>query len=114
MIQDWFSHGTSPTDDPWEIPLADDDPWPDRPMRIMRTRPDPTAPPGEHRRPTYANTSTHWWDVSQIYGTTAETEQFVRSRHGRQAAGRPGRAAPAARRPGGATRGWCRGSGSGC
>jgi len=79
MIKDWFSHGTSPTDHPFEIPLADDDPWPARPMRIMRTRPDPTAPPGEHRRPTHASTSTHWWDLSQIYGTSVPAQQFIRS-----------------------------------
>ncbi len=79
MIKDWFSHGSSPTDHPWEIPLTDDDPWPDRPMRIMRTRPDPTAPAGEQRRPTHASTSTHWWDLSQIYGTSAQAEQFVRA-----------------------------------
>jgi hypothetical protein len=79
MIKDWFSHGTSPTDHPWDIPLTDDDPWPDRPMRIMRSRPDPTAPPGEHRRPTHASTSTHWWDLSQIYGTSAQAQQFVRT-----------------------------------
>ena len=79
MIRDWFSHGTSPTDDPWEVPLADDDPWPGRPMLIMRTRPDPTATPGSHRRPTYANVTTPWWDLSQIYGTTAEYQQWVRS-----------------------------------
>ena len=79
MIKDWFSHGTSPTDHPFEIPLADDDPWPARPMRIMRTRPDPTAPPGERRRPTHASTSTHWWDLSQIYGTSAPAQEFVRS-----------------------------------
>jgi hypothetical protein len=79
MIKDWFSHGTSPTDHPWDIPLTDDDPWPDRPMQIMRSRPDPTAPPGEHRRPTHASTSTHWWDLSQIYGTSAQAQQFVRA-----------------------------------
>jgi hypothetical protein len=79
MIRDWFSHGPSPTDDPFEVPLADNDPWPARPMRIMRTRPDPTAPPGSHRRPTHASTATHWWDLSQIYGTTADFQRWVRS-----------------------------------
>ena len=33
MIRDWFSHGRSSTVDPWEIPLADGDPWPDQPDR---------------------------------------------------------------------------------
>jgi hypothetical protein len=46
MIRDWFSHGRSPTDNPWRIPMADDDPWPRPPMLILRTRPDPTRPPG--------------------------------------------------------------------
>jgi hypothetical protein len=82
MIRDWFSHGKSPKDDPWEIPLSDDDPWPGRPMRIMRTRPDPTAPPGSTLPPTYANTETHWWDASQIYGSTREHQKLVRTGQG--------------------------------
>lgn len=76
MVRDWFSHGTSPTERPWEVPLADDDPWPEQPMRIMRTPDDPTRDP---RAPagtpdTRVNVSSHWWDASQIYGT-GETEQ---------------------------------------
>ena len=80
MIRDWFSHGKSPRENPWKIPLTEDDPWPDRPMQVMRTRPDPTAPAGDTGHPpTYANTETHWWDASQIYGTTAEHQRWVRS-----------------------------------
>ena len=80
MIRDWFSHGRSPTDNPWQIPLTDDDPWPQPPMLIMRTRPDPTRPPGpSDLPPTYANTETPWWDGSQIYGTTPEQQRFARS-----------------------------------
>ena len=29
--------------EPFEVELASDDPWPERPMRIARTRPDPTT-----------------------------------------------------------------------
>jgi hypothetical protein len=92
MIRDWFSHGRSPTDNPWQIPLADDDPWPGRPMLIMRTRPDPTRPPGpSDLPPTYANTETPWWDGSQIYGTTPEQQRFVRSgEHGKLRVGPDG------------------------
>ena len=43
MIRDWFSHGRSPTDNPWQLPLTDDDPWPQPPMRDAWTR--PTRPP---------------------------------------------------------------------
>ena len=85
MIRYWFSHGHSPTENPWQVPLAEDDPWPERPMRIMRTRPDPTRPPGpSDLPPTYANTETPWWDGSQIYGKTPEAQRFARSgEHGK-------------------------------
>ncbi len=84
MIKDWFSHGKGPRENPWEIPLTDDDPWPDRPMRVMRTRPDPTAPPGGNHPPTHTNTETPWWDASQIYGTTLEQQRFIRTgQHGK-------------------------------
>ncbi len=79
MIRDWFSHGTGPKDNPWEIPVTDDDPWPVRPMQVMRTRSDPTAPPGGNHPPTHANTQTPWWDASQIYGTTPEQQQLIRT-----------------------------------
>jgi hypothetical protein len=79
MIKDWFSHGKGSRENPWEIPLTDDDPWPDHPMRVMRTPPDPTAPPGGNHPPTHTNTETPWWDGSQIYGTTPEHQQFIRT-----------------------------------
>ena len=81
MIRDWFSHGKSPTDNPWRIEIGDDDSWRgERPMPIMRTRPDPTRPPNaDATPPTYANTETHWWDASQIYGSSKEAQDRVRS-----------------------------------
>ncbi|MDQ4129624.1 MAG: heme peroxidase [Actinomycetota bacterium] len=81
MIRDWFSHGKSPTEDPWLIEIADEDPWAgDRPMAIMRTRPDPTRPADStDHPPTYADSETPWWDASQIYGKTKEAEGQVRS-----------------------------------
>ncbi len=85
MIRDWFSHGTSPKDNPWTIPLAEDDRWPERPMQIMRTRPDPTRRPGpDGLPPTYTNTESHWWDGSQIYGSSDEQLASRRSgEHGK-------------------------------
>ena len=79
MIRDWFSHGRSAADNPWEIQLTDADPWPDRPMKIFRTPPDPAPPGGPAAPPAYVNTLTHWWDASHIYGTTIEHQAFVRS-----------------------------------
>jgi hypothetical protein len=82
MIRDWFHHGTSPTDNPWRIDLEDDDDWPDPPLHIMRTPDDPTAPPSSDLPPTYTNINTHWWDGSQVYGSTPEQQQFLRSYEG--------------------------------
>ncbi|MDQ3803517.1 MAG: heme peroxidase [Acidobacteriota bacterium] len=80
MIRDWFSHGKSPTENPWKVPLEEGDPWHENPMLIMRTRPDPTRPPdADGAPPTYVNTETHWWDGSQIYGSTREIQDRVRS-----------------------------------
>ena len=54
-VHDWFSHGKNEAEEPWELELADDDPWAERPMRIERTRRDPSHPDGgaadvRHRR----------------------------------------------------------------
>jgi hypothetical protein len=83
MVHDWLSHGKNQKENPWLIPLADDDPWPQHPMQILRTRPDPTRGPADAGMPpTYANTETHWWDGSQIYGSDAATQARVRSGEG--------------------------------
>jgi hypothetical protein len=89
MVRDWFSHGKSPKESPWEIPLAADDPWPDKPMHILRTMPDPTRPTGDDGAPpTHINTETHWWDTSQIYGSDATHQKLVRTgRDGKLAVG---------------------------
>ena len=95
MIRDWFKHGTSPTEDPWTLELDPDDDWPEPPLLVHRTPPDPTTPPGQ--RPARRRTSTsntHWWDGSQIYGNSA-AEQDVPAR----ARGRPAAAGRRAIRP---------------
>ncbi len=80
MIRDWFSHGTSPTENPWTVTLAEDDPWPERPMRIMRTPDDPTRPPDRPDLPqTRVNVLSHWWDGSQVYGTNIDDQKFLRT-----------------------------------
>ncbi|HCI81571.1 MAG TPA: heme peroxidase [Ktedonobacter sp.] len=79
MVRDWFSHGTSPKDNPWQIELHDDDPWPDHPMNILRVPSDPTRTSGSSNLPpTYINTETHWWDASQIYGSNKAQETLRR------------------------------------
>ncbi len=79
MVRDWFSHGKSPKENPWLIQLRDDDPWPEHPMKILRVPADPTRPPSSNLPPTHVNTETHWWDASQIYGSSKEQEAMRRS-----------------------------------
>lgn len=75
-VHDWFSHG-SVTSEPFVVPLQDDDPWPDRPMRVERTAPDPNPDPTGPA--TFTTQDSHWWDASQIYGTTAEFASALRA-----------------------------------
>ncbi len=79
MIKDWFSHGPGDADKPWRLPLSADDDWPQRPMLVPSTVPDPTRPAGSDGPPTFANTLTHWWDLSSIYGTSEQAQAAFRS-----------------------------------
>jgi len=57
MVHDWLSHGKNDKDRMVEIPLADDDPWSQRPMLVARTRTDPAPTPADASRPpAYVNT----------------------------------------------------------
>jgi hypothetical protein len=83
QVHDWFSHGHNEKENPIEIPLKEDDPWPERPMTVRRTGRDRTRPPDEagatSKIPSFTNTETHWWDGSQLYGSDQATQNLVRS-----------------------------------
>jgi len=79
-VHDWLSHGKNQEKDPWEVPLHEDDPWPEHPMRIDRTTLDPGYSPDSGLPPTYVTADTHWWDASQIYGTDPGFAEKLRSR----------------------------------
>ncbi len=80
MIRDWFSHGRSQADNPWQVPLAQDDDWFENPMRIVRTADDRTRTAAEANLPlTYLNSETHWWDASQLYGNTKAFQSQIRT-----------------------------------
>jgi hypothetical protein len=68
-VHDWFSHGKNLERNPWEVELAANDPWGESPMRIPRTRRDPTSDEDPRTPPTFVTADSHWWDGSQIYGS---------------------------------------------
>ena len=80
MVHDWMSHGKGVRDERVEVPLPPGDDWPSPGdhMEIVRTppaqgRPAPGGPP------VFVNTETHWWDGSQVYGSTAERQRQLRT-----------------------------------
>jgi hypothetical protein len=91
QTHDWFNHGTPVTGSEFNVDIPAGDKWHENPMRIRRTRPDPTrtdptkpypdgkAPDGIHP-PTYVNAETHWWDGSEIYGSTSNAAHKLRKR----------------------------------
>ncbi|MBU9767089.1 peroxidase [Mycobacterium sp. TNTM28] len=75
--RDWFSHG-SDVNRMLEIPRPPGDDWPDPTINVPATAADPSGRPGGS---TFVNTETHWWDASQIYGSTREFQDAIRSHH---------------------------------
>ena len=77
QTRDWFSHGTDP-DRSFRVPRPDGDPWPDPELVLPRTRRDPSVPDAVDLPTTFVNTETHWWDASQIYGSTEQFQAAIR------------------------------------
>ena len=102
QVHDWFNHKRRQPANPAEhlpgdylpkIPLAKDDKWPggkedpdDRMKTVMwirRTEPDASReqskdPPDAPGPPTFVNTEAHWWDGSQIYGSSEDRQRALR------------------------------------
>src|SRR5437660_4546061 len=70
MIHDWFSHGPNQKENPWQVPIENGDDWPYKPMTVLRTQHDTTRSGSDGLPPTFRNRETHWWDGSQIYGSS--------------------------------------------
>ena len=76
----WFFHGNGEPDKVINIPLGDNDDFPQNPMQIRRTIPmNGKEIVDGQPAPVFANTETHWWDGSQIYGTGKEKQSEVRT-----------------------------------
>ena len=83
QVHDWFNHGTPDVTDLIEVPTKPGDDPLVCPMRIRRTRPDPTRKKGDGNGPvTYVNAESHWWDGSQIYGSSDKAAAHLREHRG--------------------------------
>ncbi|MFI0976341.1 peroxidase family protein [Streptomyces sp. NPDC021093] len=91
QVHGWVSHGDAVRDDPIEVDLADDDPWPSCPMRVRRTPKDPRPSTEAGSRPGFANHISHWWDGSQIYGADEARCRQLRTGEGGRLAMTEGR-----------------------
>lgn len=78
MVHDWLSHGPNLKPRPYKVPRPPGDDWPQDPMVILRSRPDPAGEADAGLPACYASTETHWWDASQIYGSSLRQQRFVR------------------------------------
>ncbi|MEM1299231.1 MAG: peroxidase family protein, partial [Pseudomonadota bacterium] len=78
MVHDWLGHGKNNPAEKHIIPVPEDDVWPpDRPdgqpngeMSVFHTTRAPTNPKDEGRPDPFTNVETHWWDGSQLYGSS--------------------------------------------
>jgi heme peroxidase len=79
---DWFGHGENSDTEFFDIPLPEGDDWPDDVIKVKQTHPDRTRTFKSGLPPTYVNTVTHWWDGSQIYGSSEQRCRELRSGEG--------------------------------
>lgn len=79
MVHDWFAHKKGVWTHTHDVPLEAGDTWHERPMRVPKTPADPPKVPGSTRPPAYINESTHWWDGSHVYGSSASAQASLRA-----------------------------------
>ena len=80
QVHDWFNHGNPVKGGEIEVDIPTGDQWHQCPMRIRRTRPDPTRAANDGAGPpTFANAESHWWDGSQIYGSSQTAAAYYRA-----------------------------------
>jgi hypothetical protein len=83
QVHDWMAHRRAFGDegmDTYQVPLADDDEFPENPMRIVKTVKDSDGDAATP--PTFVNTESHWWDCSGIYGKSLQAQRDLRSLEG--------------------------------
>jgi hypothetical protein len=79
QVHDWFMHKKGAWQYTHDVPLDNADGWHERPMRVPKTPADPPKTQGSTRPPAYINENTHWWDGSQVYGSTPASQASLRA-----------------------------------
>jgi hypothetical protein len=104
----WFFHGRGKPEEVMEIPLRPEDDWPEHPMHVRRTVSTPANQGGSGGRGhngdgsiDFGNTETHWWDASQLYGSSQDQQDALRTfEDGKLKIGADGRLVPDPHEPG--------------
>jgi hypothetical protein len=92
QVHDWFMHKKGSWTHTHDIPVADADTWHERPMRVPVTPADLPRVANSTRPPAYTNENSHWWDGSQVYGSTTAQQAGLRlGRDGKVRVGADGR-----------------------
>lgn len=81
QIHGWFNHRRLNLRDRRQEDILWRDPR--GPTQLARTPADPGGPEGAP--PGFVNTETHWWDGSQLYGSSLARQRLVRGLGGREA-----------------------------
>jgi hypothetical protein len=79
QVHDWFVHTKGSWSHTHDIPLGTGDTWHENPMRVPKTPADPPKVEGSTRPPAYINENTHWWDGSQVYGSSPASQASLRA-----------------------------------
>jgi hypothetical protein len=79
QVHDWFVHKKGSWTHTHDIPLEDSDRWHERPMRVPKTPAEAPKVPNSKRPPAYINENTHWWDGSQVYGSSPAAQASLRT-----------------------------------
>jgi hypothetical protein len=79
QVHGWLNHERSRSEF-HEVPVPAGDDWPDSHIRVGKTR--QSTPATEQEPPAYVNTESHWWDQSQLYGSSEERQRRLRAATG--------------------------------
>uniref|UniRef100_A0A4E9E5T1 Alpha-dioxygenase 1 n=1 Tax=Gibberella zeae TaxID=5518 RepID=A0A4E9E5T1_GIBZA len=81
QVHDWAQHFlVTNGDKDIDITLHNKDKWTEQSMKIPRTKKADILSKQDAETPAYDNENTHWWDASQIYGSSEAETQALRAK----------------------------------